>query len=198
MPKKMPHRRIRTDKELEAAAIHVKYEVRMLLYSSWHLGIGHGSPATMPYGDDKNIALESFLLHHRNLRAFLCPSLQSVGDDDILATDFLGCTSATNVGDTNKLGTDKKRLDKMLAHLSYSRNEYIEARVYDWKSGAMSIDMLASLENFVMLLPPDRAQWLPRAAELAEWKSRAEAMVRASGGIADTSTFDVFLRKPYS
>lgn len=119
MPKKTPHRRIRTDKELEAAAIHVKYEVRMLLYSSWHLGIGHGSPATMPYGDDKNIALESFLLHYRNLRAFLCPSLQSVGDDDILATDFLGCTSATNVGDTNKLGTDKKRLDKMLAHLSY-------------------------------------------------------------------------------
>jgi hypothetical protein len=100
MPEKVIHRRIRTDNELEAAAIHVKYEIRMLLYSSWHLGTGHGSPATMPAGDDKNMALESFLLHYRNLRAFLCPLLQNVVDDDILASDFLGDTSATNVGDT--------------------------------------------------------------------------------------------------
>jgi hypothetical protein len=165
-------RRNRTDNELEAAAKHVRYEIRMLVHSSRILGAVHGSPAVMDLqGDDRNMALESFLIHYRNLRAFLCPSLQPTGDDDILASDFLDAVIARNVVETTKLETDKKRLNKTLAHLTYSRNQYIEPADYQWETGAMSIDMLDELENFVGLLQPDRAQWFPRAAELASWKS---------------------------
>lgn len=62
-------RPLRSDKELEAAAHHVSYEIEMLMHAARYIGIGHGSPATTPIGNDKNMALESFLLHFRNLRS---------------------------------------------------------------------------------------------------------------------------------
>jgi hypothetical protein len=66
----------RSQADLQKAAQHVEYEIGMLIYTADHIGGEHSSPKSAPVGDPKNMALESFLLHFRNLRAFLCPSLQ--------------------------------------------------------------------------------------------------------------------------
>src|SRR6516162_7282838 len=107
----------KTPKEQQRAAEHVSYEIEMLRFSAERLGGWHSSPMTTPIGNEKNMALESFLLHFRNLRAFLCPSLQRCTDDDVLASDFLGKYDGADVGDPNNVNVAKERLDKMLAHL---------------------------------------------------------------------------------
>jgi hypothetical protein len=119
--KRSSERPKRDPSDLEAAARHVSYEIRMLFYSAAKLGGWHASPPTTLVDDAKNMALECFLLHFRNLRAFLCPLLQKVYDDDILASDLLGESAARDIGDAAILSEDKERLDKMLAHLSYTR-----------------------------------------------------------------------------
>jgi hypothetical protein len=44
--------------------------------------------------------------------------------DEVFASDFRGGTMLDDVGDPTKLGRDKARLDRMLAHLSYNRTGY--------------------------------------------------------------------------
>jgi hypothetical protein len=63
----------RPDSALSGAAELVKYEIDMLDYTRR----AHSSPTAEAGDGGKNMALESFLPHFRNLRAFLCPSLQS-------------------------------------------------------------------------------------------------------------------------
>jgi hypothetical protein len=57
------------------------------------------------------MALEAFLMHYRNLRAFLCPNLQRVAEDDIIASDFLKEPAARDIVDASKFKLDKERLD---------------------------------------------------------------------------------------
>ena len=159
-------RRTRTTEELRKAAGHVSYEIEMLGFSAEHVGGWHSSPMTTPVGNEKNMALESFLLHFRNLRAFLCPSLQRLTDDDVLASDFLGMYDGSDVGDRDKLKVDKERLDKMLAHVSYSRPDYIEAGDHGWDSSAMLILMLAQLEKSLARLSKEQRAWFPSAESL--------------------------------
>jgi hypothetical protein len=98
-------------------------------------------------------SIESFLLHFRNLRAFLCPSLQVFSGDDILASDLLGESEARDVGDPIVLARHKKRLDKMLAHLSYSRKTYVEAQDYGWPTAEMELELLDQLDQMEAFLP---------------------------------------------
>src|ERR1039457_6696836 len=86
----MPRQR-RISRELEAAAAHVAYETETMLFAADHLDSMHGSPPVTPIGKEADIFLESFLLHFRNLRDFLCPgSRASKKPDNIIASDFLG------------------------------------------------------------------------------------------------------------
>src|ERR1019366_5464716 len=123
-PKRSSERPKRELSDLEAAAKDVSYEIEMLFYSAGRLGARHASPQTTLSDNDKNSALECFLLHFRNLRAFLWPSLQPFSDDDIIASDLLGELKARDVGDSAILSKHKNRLNKMLAHLTYSRKGY--------------------------------------------------------------------------
>jgi hypothetical protein len=61
-------RRIRTEAELCDGAKHVNYEIKMLIYSAQRVDGWHSSLRAIPGDDEKNIALESFLLHFRNLQ----------------------------------------------------------------------------------------------------------------------------------
>jgi hypothetical protein len=97
----MAARTIQLDPDLRIAAHHVNYEIGMLAHTGFYLGGFHSSPMSTPEENDKNMALESFLTHYRNLRAFLCPSLQVYGDEDIIASDFLKETPARDIGDSN-------------------------------------------------------------------------------------------------
>jgi hypothetical protein len=56
-----------TPEKLRKSAQHVSYEIRMLIFSAQHVSGWHASPLA-PLGADEK---QSFLLHFRNLRAFL-------------------------------------------------------------------------------------------------------------------------------
>jgi hypothetical protein len=133
-------------------------------------------------GDDENMALESFLLHFRNLRAFLCPSLQPIKPDDILASDLLNETNACDHGDAKALGRGQKRIDQMLAHLSYNREKFIEAMDYEWKVAEMRELILGQLEAFFKLLSPAERSWFPDAQFITKSKAYAAALAQASLG----------------
>jgi hypothetical protein len=172
-------RRSRTTEELQKAAVQVSYEIDMLGFSAEHLSGLHSSPMTDPVGNEKNMALESFLLHFRSLRDFLCPSSQR--DDDVLASDFLGMYDGSDVGDRGKLNVDKGRLDKMLAHVSYLRLDYIEAGDHWWDSSVMLILMLSELQKFLVRLPEQQRAWFPTAESLNERQHRAQTEVDQRG-----------------
>ena len=125
MPNKPKLRAERTDQSLIHAAKHVEYEIAMLVQTSAILGSEYASPPSTLTTVDRNMALESFLIHFRNLRSFLCPSLQFLGDDDVIASDFLGERMPRDIGDSVHLSADKQRINRMLSHISYRREEYI-------------------------------------------------------------------------
>jgi len=118
-----PERQARTCEELKVAATHVCYEWDMLVASADFLGSVFPWRAS-PETERNNIALEAFLLHYRCLRAFLCPSLQSLYNDDVIASDFVDKVTPEDYGAPTELGIDKDRMDKMLAHISYGRATY--------------------------------------------------------------------------
>ena len=171
-------RRTRTADELQAAAVHVSYEIRMLVYSAGHLGAWHSSPMETPSGNEKNMALESFLLHFRNLAAFLCPSIQTCGPDDIIASDFFD-GRVTQYGDARQLSPDPRRIHRMLAHLSYSRRNYIAAGEHHWGIAEMLCPMLDHLRGFYADLPAGMALWFPPPSVLDEARSKAMLFLRA-------------------
>jgi len=162
----------RKDSELKTAAKHVTYEIAMLAYSAMELAPVCLSPLTTPAEYPQNMAMESFLLHFRNLRAFLCPSLQRVDEDDVLAVDFLRAWTGIDVGDVNRLAADKQRLDRMLAHLSYSREEYVTGGCAGWKIAEMAVLLFDEFDRFLVHVPPQMGSCLPSPAQVAEWRSK--------------------------
>jgi hypothetical protein len=171
----------RKTEELQKAAVHVSYEIEMLGFSAEHLSGWHSSPMDNPVGNEKKMALESFLLHFRNLRAFLCPSLQTLGADDVLASEFLGMYDGSDVGDPDKLKVDKERLDKMLPHLTYSRPDYIEGGDHGWDSSAMLILIYSELQKFLVRLSEEQRAWFPTAESLNERQHWAQAEIDQRG-----------------
>jgi hypothetical protein len=185
---KMP-RPIQKQMDLQDAAGHVSYEIEMLIYCAAHIGGWHSSPSSVPVGNPKNMALESFLLHYRNLRAFLCPSLQTLSNTDIIASDFMGDPNAKDLADAGKLGVDKQRLDGMLSHLTYRRAGYIAAGNQSWYVAAMLATMLLELEAFVSnSLPPVMRSWFPSALTLAQHRTR---LISLPGAGSTTTTLGV-------
>jgi hypothetical protein len=164
-------------KDLRKAAKHVSYEMEMLIFAGSQLGGWHSSPMVKPAGNSKNMALECFLLHFRNLRGFLCPTLQKTCDDDICGSAFLGQSEAIDVVDKNTLARDKERLDKMLAHLSYTRDPFIEARKHDWPVARMSVEILEQLEVFLDLLSPEMRSWFPSNEQILDRKFQASSFL---------------------
>jgi hypothetical protein len=167
----MPERIVHPEQELHDAASHVNYELEMLYYASQFLGQTHSSPRTTLPKQFQNMALECLLLHFRSLRAFLCPSLQPVQADDILASDFLDERVHRDLGDSSKLVPDKKRIDKMFAHLSYSREQFITGGQFAWEARTMVLTMLQQFSGFQAQLPAERAQWFLTAKIVEDWCS---------------------------
>lgn len=154
-------RKIRSDSELQEAALHVKYEIEMLTHCTEYLSAEYASPPDPLATHDKNMALETFLMHYRNLRAFLCPNLQRVAEDDIIASDFLKEPAARDIADASKFKLDKERLDGMLSHLTYRRVGYIAASNNLWSVSDMVRAMLLELQAFIGALPSAMASWFP-------------------------------------
>ena len=158
--------RIRKDNDLEAAARHVSYEIRMIVISSKGLGGYHSSPQSI--GDDeKNLRLEAFLLHFRNLHAFLYPSRHPIKEDDVFGSDFLEKEKPEDIGgDTSWFNKDEqRRLNKMLAHISYERSKYISSGRPGWNVAILLRSIVADLETFLAKLPAEKRSWFRSADE---------------------------------
>lgn len=156
-------------KELEVAAADVAYEIETMLFAADHLAWGHSSPAVEPEGKEMDVFLESFLLHYRNLRAFLCPSLQSRFKTDVFGWHFLlYAQEPTNEGDLVTLGRDKDRLNACLAHISYDREHYRRAGDWNWEVQRMRDEMVRNLRDFLLKLAPFRRAWFLDSEGLAE------------------------------
>lgn len=171
-------RQQRDDNDLAEAARHVKYEIEMLIYCTEHVRWEYSSPTSRAGEEYKRMALESFLLHYRNLRGFLCPSLHFSRRDDIIASDFFNEVAERDLGDANKLGVDKVRLDQMLAHLTYQRQNYITSGNHSWNIPAMTAAILGELEAFLTVLPERMRSWFPPSEFLSEQRSNMIEIVR--------------------
>ena len=186
-------RPLRSDSDLEGAAVDVKYEIDMMMMAADDMRLGiWGSPATALSDWRKNMALECFLLHYRNLRAFLVPLLQAgPHPDDILASDFLQKAAWVDVGDKTRLEIDKRRLDQMLQHLSYKRhNEFKSQGNTNWHVTRMLVLMLHELDKFLTAIPDHIRPWFPDQADLAKERALMEVQV-PSGLPLTTSSFAV-------
>jgi hypothetical protein len=170
----------RTQDELRKAADHVNYEIATLVYAGEEL-------VARPAGSDGDIALESFLLHFRNLRAFLCPTKQRLGDDDVIASDFLNERKGRDLGDWTFLQEHKGKLDKMLAHITYARAVYITSRQNQWDFGGMQELMLTELEYFFSMLPTNVRTWFKDSEWMQNNVHRARVLKRCIGAFATAS-----------
>jgi hypothetical protein len=189
----MKDRPQRLDNELEGSAHDVNYEIEMMVESASDIGGVWASPETTLADKHKNMALECFLLHYRNLRAFLCPSLQAPPkEDDILASDFLRKPKAEDVGNKNKIADYKQRLDQMLGHLSYNRHKEYKAqdKIY-WYVAKMAVAMLHELDIFLDGIPDYMKPWFPERTMLA--KKRVQMEGWALQPTARANSFDPIL-----
>lgn len=104
----------------------------------------------------ENTALESFLIHARNISDFF-----QVGgrEDDVLARDFLGLTPRVKLPYIRK---HKKRLNRRLAHLSYSRPRLKR----EWPTGLMLREIDRAMNLFQDRLKASGKRALPKIIQI--------------------------------
>jgi hypothetical protein len=142
------------------------------------------------------VFLESFLLHYRNLRDFLCPRLkekdQAPSNDTVVASDFLDMEAPQNMADASVLGKDRTRINKMLAHISYQRAKYKRKGEDTWLVHTMCRELVKGLEEFLKRLAafaPNRRAWFPNSEVL----NRSMAVLSDDIAYTSTSTSDVIV-----
>jgi hypothetical protein len=105
------------ESELEKATEHIFYETDMFFKTLLAL---YCEPSILTL---KNLLLETFLIHTRNLYDFLYPS-ECFDDDDILVYDYIG--KSDNYEDKKTPKKELKeyiyKINKKLSHLTYLRN----------------------------------------------------------------------------
>ena len=165
----------RTEAELSDAAGHVGYEVDMICFIVEHYPSIIGSPAV---DNVENMALESFLVHYRNVRDFLCPVTSTrqpdPGDrigyqralDSVLAFDFNQGWQEEAKDWKEVVPNERERINKQLSHISYSRSQLNPK----WPLPEMKNALVNVFREFLKSLPDERQQyffqptrWLPRA-----------------------------------
>jgi hypothetical protein len=107
----------------------------------------------------RNMAIECFLLHFRNLRNFFYPSrdawTNSFYFDDQIAHDFWSGWDAVEDDWSECSPDERNRLNKLLSHLSYSRR----GLDHKWPIQEMSRAIRNALAQFLAALPDDRRTW---------------------------------------
>jgi hypothetical protein len=106
-----------------------------------------------------NMSVECFLLHFRTIRDFLYPPEDAWTHkrrfDDVIAYDYWDGWRYT-IADWKECSLDEKaRIDKLLAHLSYSR----PGLDHKWPHGAMFTQLMKAFGAFTDALPPQKKHW---------------------------------------
>ncbi len=151
-------RSARTDEELkETAEGPIVYEVDMLQKCARVLS----SPL-----NQENMVLESFLVHVRNLRAFLYDA--GTNPDDVVAGDFFpgpGQWEAIRPPMPKVIEDNRERLNKTLAHISYSRLKY-KGPAKEWPSQQIASELIAVVRVFLRKRPQGRSAWFSRLGDV--------------------------------
>jgi hypothetical protein len=71
---------------------------------------------------------------------------------------------------------EKNRLNKMLAHISYSRAEYISNGKHGWETAKMLALIIDQLEIFFATLAPMKRAWFPTSEYLSDSKTLASKL----------------------
>jgi len=151
----------RTEQDLRDAAKDVGHEIHMLNATARWLS---SHDVEMSTGEDiAKACLESFVLHVRNLIDFLYPP-GNAQSDDILAGHFYGDTDEWERYCPPKielLEKAKKRVDKLAAHLTYSRSKLDKF----WEFTDLQKELQRVIACFLSHLPPERMAWFAAAEE---------------------------------
>lgn len=148
-------RGLRRDKELQ----YLAGQNGSLFYEVWMLNESARKWGNTPAGVEHNFATECFLLHFRNVRDFLYPPRESWTNpryfDDVIAFDF--CTKWLAISDDwiECSPDERTRINKLLAHVSYSRPQLDHA----WPVLKMLAAIRTEFCKFVSQLAPDRTCW---------------------------------------
>lgn len=158
----MGARPILSDEQLRNITEDVTYEVQMLFAVSKLL-----SKCQEPFL--KNIAIESFLIHYRNVRDFLFPT-KSIKEphhknrgyqealDTVIAYDFNQDWNCEATNWSEIVSNERERINKQLSHLSYSRPKYDKS----WPWQAMRNALMKEFERFLKTLPKEKQQLFSR------------------------------------
>ncbi len=131
---------------LKSAALTIEYEYRMLL-------VGFLAWGRAPTTEERNLVLEAFLVHTRNLRDFFAKSGQS---DDILARDFVSQMPRIAMPYLRSKPF-RKRLNRKLAHLSYSRPRLTSG----WERETICREIEVAMRRFLERLQEENPRRVP-------------------------------------
>jgi hypothetical protein len=153
----------KSEPEMMEAAKLVRYEWDQF---SWAVGLWSdgGSRQRQPgtgHDAEMNGAIELLLLHCRVLRDFFVNirvKLSKKYQDDILAEDFFDDPHRWTRPPLPLLADPEKRLDKTLAHLTYSRTKY-HGPGKGWSIDLIVAEMKLAWSSFLATLPPERRLW---------------------------------------
>jgi hypothetical protein len=156
-----------TSDDLLALSDHVLYECAMTEDLKDRLGSLMLAPAAAAAAGDglTNALVESFVIHVRGLIEFLYSDTRKRKDDGIAADLVRDAAAWTAV--RGKLPDDlaevKKRADKEIAHITFSRKR-LSQQAQDWGIGDVYVSITRVLAQFVPLVPEDRVipQWHAR------------------------------------
>lgn len=161
-PPRRPHPE-RTEHELaEMARRHLGYEIKMLRETAGALrgkGIGPRS--------FRNAMLETFLVHYRNLLDFFYADHRHALSHDVRAADYVSDEKRWRKRRPpmdKEAGTNRERVNALLAHLTYRRLRYADR---NWSDRRMLRQIEGLLGIFAEQLPPRRRRWFLRTLQRA-------------------------------
>ena len=144
---------MRPDSELQAAAVHLNYEIDMMTRVFQALTTrGQATPQWLT-----NALLESFVIHFRSLSDVFYPG-NNCKVDDVLAGDFFDDpTSWDNLRPTlsEEFVTARGRVNKEIAHLTYARLSVLE-EAKAWNITSLGEEMARVISAFSSAAPAQR------------------------------------------
>src|SRR5258705_4608571 len=109
----------------ESVLRYLASETGSLFYEVTMLTVAENKVSQTPPSNERNLAIECFLLHFRNLRDFLYPPSEpwtgKKAEDNVIAFDFCPQWKQLREDWAECSPNETDRLNKLLAHLTYSR-----------------------------------------------------------------------------
>jgi len=141
-----------TNYTLQKASEHIFYEIWMLYNTTIIL-------RTTTNQLSKNVLLESFAIHTRNLFYFYYPK-KHFNSSDILVTNYILSKKIYNKQKTKKIVLKYlvRKADKQIAHLTYTRNKYHQ-KIKGWYFKDISDKFKPTVNAFFNNLSENRKKW---------------------------------------